>query len=120
MTLASTTTKLIVGHRGEVSDYQRTGYDREHIAPAVAMKWSKEAMSECFFMTNMTPQVGTKFNRRVGTATPDPREAHHTSSRVERRHLSSDSERFQVANLETGQTLRGAVDQLLIGGDQYR
>ena len=90
------------------------------MAPAGDMRWSKEAMSEAFFMTNMAPQMDTKFNRRVGTATPELREAHHTSSRVERRHLSSDSERSKVANLETGQTLGGAVDEFLIGGDQCR
>ena len=84
------------------------------------MRWSKEAMSESFFMTNMARQVGNNFNRRVGTATPELSEAHHALSRVERRHLSSDSERCKVANFETGQTLRGAVDQLLIGGDQCR
>ena len=37
-------------------DYKRSGYDRGHICPAGDMKWSKEAMSETFFMSNMTPQ----------------------------------------------------------------
>ena len=29
------------------------------------MKWSAEAMSESFFMTNMAPQVGNGFNRHI-------------------------------------------------------
>ena len=54
-----------VGHRVEPSDYRRTGYDRGHMAPAGAMRWSEEAMSESFFMTNMAPQVGAGFNRGI-------------------------------------------------------
>ena len=53
------------GHRVVKADYTRTGYDRGHLAPAGAMKWSAEAMSESFFMSNMAPQVGNGFNRRI-------------------------------------------------------
>ena len=53
------------GHRVVKSDYTGTGYDRGHLAPAGAMKWSPEAMSESFFMTNMAPQVGIGFNRHI-------------------------------------------------------
>lgn len=38
------------------SDYQGSGYDRGHLAPAADMEWSKEVMSESFFMSNMSPQ----------------------------------------------------------------
>lgn len=41
------------------SDYTHTGYDRGHIAPAGDMKWSEEAMNQCFYMTNMVPQEPT-------------------------------------------------------------
>jgi endonuclease G len=37
-------------------DYKNTGYDRGHLAPAADMGWSKTAMSESFFMSNMSPQ----------------------------------------------------------------
>ena len=51
------------GHQVVRKDYLNTGYDRGHLAPAGAMKWSEEAMSESFFMSNMAPQVGVGFNR---------------------------------------------------------
>ena len=53
------------GHRVVKADYTGTGHDRGHLAPAGAMKWSAEAMSESFFMTNMAPQVGSGFNRHI-------------------------------------------------------
>ena len=47
-----------------LSDYRRSGYDRGHLAPAGDMKWSKKAMSESFFMSNMSPQIAG-FNRGI-------------------------------------------------------
>lgn len=38
-------------------DYKHSGYDRGHLCPAADMKWSAQSMSECFYMSNMTPQV---------------------------------------------------------------
>lgn len=43
-------------------DYKGSGYDRGHLVPAGDMKINKEAMSETFFFSNMTPQP-SKFNR---------------------------------------------------------
>lgn len=37
-------------------DYRNSGYDRGHMAPAGDMKWSREAMDETFYMTNICPQ----------------------------------------------------------------
>lgn len=37
-------------------DYRGSGYDRGHLAPAGDMKWSAKAMSESFYMSNMSPQ----------------------------------------------------------------
>ena len=45
------------GHRAEPADYSGSGYDRGHMCPAADMKWSSRAMSECFYMSNICPQV---------------------------------------------------------------
>ena len=49
-------------------DYTQTGYDRGHLAPAASMKWSKQAMDDSFFMTNIAPQVGVGFNQHIWKA----------------------------------------------------
>lgn len=39
------------------SDYSHSGYTRGHMAPAGDMAFSKDAMQESFYMSNMTPQL---------------------------------------------------------------
>ncbi len=46
------------------TDYRGSGYDRGHLAPAGDMKWSAKAMSESFYMSNMSPQAPA-FNRGI-------------------------------------------------------
>lgn len=46
-----------VAESAESYDYNYSGYDRGHMAPAGDMKWDKEAMSETFYMTNICPQT---------------------------------------------------------------
>lgn len=48
----------------ELTDYRRSGYDRGHLAPAGDMKRNYEAMSESFFLSNMSPQLNA-FNGGV-------------------------------------------------------
>lgn len=45
--------------RGSASDrdYRGSGYDRGHLVPAGDMTFSREAMSQTFYMSNMSPQV---------------------------------------------------------------
>src|SRR5664280_391374 len=48
----------------QLSDYNNSGYDRGHLCPAGDMTFSDEAMSETFYLSNMSPQVPT-FNRGI-------------------------------------------------------
>jgi len=48
----------------ELSDYKRSGYNRGHLCPARDMTFDSEAMSETFYLSNMSPQVPS-FNRGV-------------------------------------------------------
>lgn len=45
-------------------DYERSGYDRGHLAPAEDMAWSKTTMAESFYYSNVSPQLPA-FNRGV-------------------------------------------------------
>jgi endonuclease G len=45
-------------------DYEGSGYDRGHLAPASDMGWSAATMSESFFYSNMSPQRPS-FNRGI-------------------------------------------------------
>ncbi len=43
--------------------YDGFGYDRGHLAPSADFRWSESALSESYFYSNMSPQVGD-FNRK--------------------------------------------------------
>ncbi|MDF9798184.1 endonuclease G [Catalinimonas alkaloidigena] len=55
---------MVLTGSASLDDYYRSGYDRGHLAPAGDMKFSEEAMSESFFMSNMSPQA-PEFNRGI-------------------------------------------------------
>lgn len=42
--------------------YDGYGYDRGHLAPSADFRWSAKALSESYFYSNMSPQLGA-FNR---------------------------------------------------------
>lgn len=43
-------------------DYDGFGYDRGHLAPSADFRWSKKALSESYYYSNMSPQLAG-FNR---------------------------------------------------------
>ena len=47
-----------------LSDYRGSGYDRGHLAPAHDFSFNTTAMSESFYMSNMSPQ-DSSFNRAI-------------------------------------------------------
>ena len=47
-----------------LADYKGSGYDRGHMVPAADLKWSAQAMDDSFYLSNMSPQVGS-FNRGI-------------------------------------------------------
>lgn len=55
---------LVWGAQACDDDYKNSGWDRGHMAPAADMKWSKQAMEESFYLTNVSPQ-NQKLNRGV-------------------------------------------------------
>jgi endonuclease G len=46
------------------TSYQGSGFDRGHLAPAADFKLNEKAMSETFFMSNMSP-MNPSFNRGI-------------------------------------------------------
>lgn len=46
------------------ADYKSTGYDRGHLAPAADFAFDPKAMSDSFYMSNMTPQA-PGLNRQI-------------------------------------------------------
>lgn len=48
----------------ELSDYKVSGYDRGHLAPAADFSYDEFALSQTFYMSNMSPQVAS-FNRGI-------------------------------------------------------
>lgn len=53
------------GKRAEKADYEASGFDRGHMAPAATMKFSEQATEESFYLSNMAPQVGIGLNRHI-------------------------------------------------------
>lgn len=54
----------VPGGSANPADYKKSGYDKGHLCPAADMSFSVKAMSESFFMSNMSPQK-PQFNRGI-------------------------------------------------------
>ena len=55
---------LVITTSAELSDYKGSGYDRGHLVPAADMNRNETAMSESFYLSNMSPQHPS-FNRGI-------------------------------------------------------
>lgn len=53
---------LVRSKSAQREDYTRSGYDRGHLAPAADFDFRREALSETFYMSNVSPQKPA-FNR---------------------------------------------------------
>ena len=58
------TDMCVLGGSATPNDYLHSEYDRGHLAPAADMRWSVDAMSDSFYMSNMSPQTPS-LNRDV-------------------------------------------------------
>lgn len=47
---------LVTTGTATFDDYVNTGYDRGHLAPSADFRWSKTALSESYYYSNMSPQ----------------------------------------------------------------
>ena len=45
-------------------EYDGYGYDRGHLAPSADFRWSKQALSESYYYSNISPQL-PEFNRKL-------------------------------------------------------
>ena len=55
---------LISTGSADLADYRKSSFDRGHLTPAADMSFDETAMSETFYMSNMTPQ-NPQFNRGI-------------------------------------------------------
>jgi endonuclease G len=55
---------LVKSKSAQLTDYKGSGYDRGHLVPAADMNINNTAMSESFYLSNMSPQKPS-FNRGV-------------------------------------------------------
>ena len=51
-------------NRRQKEQFEGFGYDRGHLAPSADFRWSREAVSESYFYSNMSPQH-EDFNRKI-------------------------------------------------------
>jgi endonuclease G len=55
---------LVKGKRAEVSDYNKSGFDKGHMVPDGDLSWDQQVEYESFLMSNMSPQY-PNLNRGV-------------------------------------------------------
>ncbi len=51
--------------QASLDSFVRSGFDRGHMAPAADFRDDKKAMDESFYLSNISPQLGTNMNRGI-------------------------------------------------------
>jgi len=59
-----TVDKNLQNYSATNNDYKGSGYDKGHLCPAADMSFSETAMKECFYLSNISPQL-PGFNRGI-------------------------------------------------------
>ncbi|MCK6478686.1 MAG: DNA/RNA non-specific endonuclease [Planctomycetes bacterium] len=98
--------ELAKGRRAELSDYEGSGYDRGHMAPAADHKRTQQLMDETHYLSNMAPQVGIGFNRHIWAQLED--------------FVRGIAERRGLAYVVTGPIFDPAAPAGTIGANQVR
>lgn len=101
--------------RSELADYRGSGFDRGHMAPNGDQTVDEELRTDTFFLANIVPQVGKKFNQSVWAELEDT-VRQWTKSRDETWIITGGL--FYDPKEEDEHTATGLVDVERIGDDE--
>jgi DNA/RNA endonuclease G (NUC1) len=63
--------ELVRWPRALLKDYRKSGFDRGHMSPDKNRSQSKQSKAETYFLSNMVPQAGKRFNSSIWLSLED-------------------------------------------------